>query len=104
MTLGRVAGALYVNLPAVKTGASSPGTSEFERFPMNGSLERSESETTDLTESSGSSEEEEESRGQSHEFASSDSSCSDQDCLDDDVLDALMELDEDDNFDVMNLL
>jgi len=70
---------------------------------MNGSLERSEKEATDWNESSGSSEEED-SSDLLHEFASSDSSYSDEDCLDDDVLDALMELDHDDNFDVINLL
>jgi len=90
----------------VKTGALSNGESGFKRFPMNGS--RSENEATDWTESSGSSEEEE-SSDLSYEFASSDSasadsSCSDEDCLDEDVLDALMELDQDDNFDVMSLL
>ena len=69
---------------------------------MNG-LERSENgSSTDWTESS-----EDEGSSSVLEFASSDSSsCSEEeeDCLDGDVLDALMELDQDDNFDVVNLL
>ena len=69
---------------------------------MNG-LERSENgSSTDWTESS-----EDEGSSSVCEFASSDSSsCSEEeeDCLDGDVLDALMELEQDDNFDVVNLL